>query len=136
MSKLVCFRYAWSPSVDAFQGRTVESMIAAMRPSHPHFTTQKKFCVEISRAGDRVELVTDDAGRPPEQRELATGERISGMERIEGMGQNASAMRIGVMEATGGKTPDQRNELAKQAKLDGKTKIGREMGSSEMDLSL
>ena len=52
----------------AFQGRTVDTVIAAMEAEHPHLTTQKSFYVEISRARHRAELVTDDrqgAGRAP-----------------------------------------------------------------------
>ena len=45
----------------AFQGRTVDNVIAAMEARHKHLTTQKSFCVEISRARDRAELVTDNA---------------------------------------------------------------------------
>ena len=38
-------------------------VIAAMEANHPHLTTQKSLYVEISRARDRAELVTDDAER-------------------------------------------------------------------------
>ena len=54
-------RHAWASTVHAFQGRTVDNVIAAMEATHPHLTTQKSFYVEISRARDRAELVTDDA---------------------------------------------------------------------------
>ena len=53
--------HAWASTVHAFQGRTVDNVIAAMEAHHPHLTTQKSFYVEISRARDRAELVTDDA---------------------------------------------------------------------------
>ena len=53
--------HALASTMHAFQGRTVDSVIAAMEASHPHLTTQKSFYVEISRARDRAELVTDDA---------------------------------------------------------------------------
>ena len=45
----------------ALQGRTVDNVIAAIEAGHPHLTTQKSFYVEISRARERAELVTDDA---------------------------------------------------------------------------
>ena len=45
-------------------------------------TTQKSFYVEISRARDRAELVTDDAKALREQLEAVTGERISALEGI------------------------------------------------------
>ena len=47
-----------------------------MQATHSHLTTQKSFYVEISRARDRAELVTDDAKALREQLEAVTGERI------------------------------------------------------------
>ena len=38
---------AWASTVHAFQGRTVDAVIAAMEANHPHLTTQKSFYVEI-----------------------------------------------------------------------------------------
>ena len=43
--------HAWASTVHTFQGRTVDNVIAAMEAGHPHLTTQKRFYVEISRAG-------------------------------------------------------------------------------------
>ena len=74
--------HAWASTVHAFQGRTVDNVIAAMEAEHPHLTTQKSFYVEISRARDRAELVTDDAARLRERLELTTGERISALEAV------------------------------------------------------
>ena len=74
--------HAWASTVHAFQGRTVDNVIAAMEAGHPHLTTQKSFYVEISRARDKAELVTDDATRLKEHLETATGERISALEGI------------------------------------------------------
>ena len=74
--------HAWASTVHAFQGRTVDNVIAAMEASHPHLTTQKSFYVEISRARERAELVTDDAEKLKEHLEQATGERISALEGI------------------------------------------------------
>ena len=73
---------AWASTVHAFQGRTVDNVIAAMEARHPNLTTQKSFYVEISRARDRAELVTDDAEALREQLEAVTGERISALEGI------------------------------------------------------
>ena len=67
----------------AFQGRTVDIAIAAMEANHPHLTTQKSFYVEISRARDRAELVTDDRAALKERLEAATGERIAALEAVE-----------------------------------------------------
>ena len=74
---------AWASTVHAFQGRTVDTVIAAMEANHPHLTTQKSFYVEISRARDRAELVTDDKAALKEQLEAATGERITALEAVE-----------------------------------------------------
>ena len=73
---------AWASTVHAFQGRTVDHVIAAMEANHPHLTTQKSFYVEISRARHRAELVTDDREALKERLEAATGERIAALEGI------------------------------------------------------
>ena len=73
---------AWASTVHAFQGRTVDNVIAAMEANHPQLTTAKAFYVEISRARDRAELVTDDAKALRERLETVTGERISALEGI------------------------------------------------------
>ena len=74
---------AWASTVHAFQGRTVDTVIAAMEANHPHLTTQKTLYVEISRARDRAELVTDDRDALRERLEAATGERIAALEAID-----------------------------------------------------
>ena len=74
--------HAWASTVHAFQGRTVDRVIAAMEARHKHLTTQKSFYVEISRARDRAELVTDDARALREQLEAVTGARIAALEAI------------------------------------------------------
>ena len=66
----------------AFQGRTVDTVIAAMEANHPNLTTQKTLYVEISRARDGAGLVTDDRNALREQLEAATGERIAALEAI------------------------------------------------------
>ena len=82
--------HAWASTVHAFQGRTVDNVIAAMEANHPHLTTQKSFYVEISRARDRAELVTDDAARLREQLEAVTGERVSALEGVDEAARNMS----------------------------------------------
>ena len=72
--------HGWASTVHAFQGRTVDNIIAAMESSHPHLTTRKAFYVAISRARDGAELVTDDAKRLADHLEKATGERISALD--------------------------------------------------------
>ncbi|MYG53686.1 MAG: relaxase domain-containing protein [Rhodospirillaceae bacterium] len=74
--------HAWASTVHAFQGRTVDNVIAAMQANHPTLTTAKAFYVEISRARDRAELVTDDAQVLKERLEAVTGERLSALEGI------------------------------------------------------
>ena len=81
--------HAWASTVHAFQGRTVDNVIAAMEARHPHLTTQKSFYVEISRARDRAELVTDDAAELRAQLQAVTGERIGALEGIGEMKREA-----------------------------------------------
>ena len=74
---------AWASTVHAFQGRTVDTVIAAMEANHPNLTNQKTLYVEISRARDRAELVTDDRAALRERLEAVTGERIAALEAVE-----------------------------------------------------
>ncbi len=73
---------AWANTVHAFQGRTVDHIVAAMPAGNPNLTNQKAFYVAISRARDHAELVTDDARKLSEQLERATGERISALDGV------------------------------------------------------
>ena len=73
---------AWASTVHAFQGRTVDTVIAAMEANHPHLTTQKTLYVEISRARDRAEFVTDDRAELQKRLETATGERIAALDAV------------------------------------------------------
>ena len=82
--------HAWASTVHAFQGRTVDNVIAAMEARHPHLTTQKSFYVEISRARDRADLVTDDAKELRAQLQAVTGERIAA---LEGVGETVEGAR-------------------------------------------
>ncbi len=79
--------HAWAATVHAFQGRTVDRIIAALPADHPKLTTQQSFYVAISRARDRVELVTDDAWKLSDQLEKATGERVAA---LDGVAQQAA----------------------------------------------
>ena len=94
--------HAWASTVHAFQGRTVDNVIAAMEARHPHLTTQKSFYVEISRARDRAELVTDDAGELRAQLQAATGERIAALEGIGEMEREAPEKSVEVERAAEG----------------------------------
>ncbi len=93
--------HAWASTVHAFQGRTVDNVIAAMEARHRHLTTQKSFYVEISRARDRAELVTDDAKDLRAQLESVTGERIAALEAIGEMAREEPARAPGTAPADG-----------------------------------
>ena len=84
----------------AFQGRTVDNVIAAMEARHPHLTTQKSFYVEISRARDRAELVTDDAAELRAQLQAVTGERIAALEGIGEMSRDRAGKDSEVARAS------------------------------------
>ena len=73
---------AWTSTAHAFQGRTVDNVIAAMEANHPHLTTQRTFYVAISRARDRAELITDDAARLSQHLEKATGEHVTALDAV------------------------------------------------------
>ena len=80
-----------SPTVHAFQGRTVDNVIAVMEANHPKLSTQKSFYVEISRARHNAELVTDDAKTLRETLEAATGERVAALEGVGAAVERARA---------------------------------------------
>ena len=92
---------SWASTVHAFQGRTVDNVVAAMEANHPHLTTQKSFYVEISRARDRAELVTDDAARLREQLETVTGERVSALEGVGEASRDVPTRGMEVNEKAG-----------------------------------
>ena len=97
--------HAWASTVHAFQGRTVDNVIAAMEARHPHLTTQKSFYVEISRARDRAELVTDDAAELRAQLQAVTGERIAALEGIGEMPREAPGKGAEAAKTEAGKEP-------------------------------
>ena len=101
---------AWASTVHAFQGRTVDNVIAAIEANHPNLTNQKMLYVEISRARDRAELVTDDKAGLKEQLEALSGERIAALEALgedraraseTGAGRDVGASRDGPQPGTG-----------------------------------
>ena len=97
--------HAWASTVHAFQGRTVDNVIAALEARHPDLTTQKSFYVEISRARDRAELVTDDAAGLRAQLQAVTGERIAALEGIGEMPRQ-SPEKAAEAAPTGERRPD------------------------------
>ncbi len=94
--------HAWASTVHAFQGRTVDNVIAVMEAKHPKLSTQKSFYVEISRARHNATLVTDDAKTLRETLEAATGERVSA---LEGIGVAAALTRAEEKSAERERTP-------------------------------
>ena len=134
--------HAWASTVHAFQGRTVDNVIAAMEARHPHLTTQKGFYVEISRARDRAELVTDDARDLKAQLEAVTGERIAALEGIGEMPREEPARAVDTPKPDGrqrereperaaGRAQDRAAETAKdrdKAAPDGPSRPGRGAG--------
>ena len=60
----------------------MDTVIAAIEANHPNLTNQKMLYVEISRARDRAELVTDDKAALKERIEGLTGERITALEAL------------------------------------------------------
>ena len=119
--------HAWASTVHAFQGRTVDNVIAEMEANHPHLTTAKSFYVEISRARDRAELVTDDAGALRERLEAVTGERISA---LEGIGESIRPEKVVEGKSVSdGKGPGrERSVLPSMGSVDGKEgKTGKEI---------
>ena len=73
---------AWAATVHAFQGRTVDRIIAAMPADNSRLTTQQAFYVAISRARNRAELITDDAWKLADQVQAATGERVAALDGV------------------------------------------------------
>ncbi|MYE05674.1 MAG: hypothetical protein F4Y04_00355 [Chloroflexi bacterium] len=108
---------AWCSTVHSFQGRTVDNVIAAMEANHPALTTQKALYVEISRARDRAELVTDDAQALKERLEAVTGMRLSA---LEGIGEDVRTRREADWEyASAGKEHEhQRDEDAANKRIE------------------
>ncbi len=110
---------AWASTVHAFQGRTVDTVIAAIEANHPNLTNRKMLYVEISRARDRAELVTDDKAALKEQLEALTGERIAALEALgEAKAKAPEAAKAGGMDAeiggerSAGRTPEPEKTLA------------------------
>ena len=134
--------HAWASTVHAFQGRTVDNVIAAMEARHPHLTTQKSFYVEISRARDRAELVTDDAAELRAQLQAVTGERIAALEGIgemkrdtpEKAAETAQTPEAGRVRGRGegaGKVPDRTKTPAAEPEP-----LARDRSKGGMDLGL
>ena len=118
---------AWASTVHAFQGRTVDTVIAAIEADHPNLTNRKMLYVEISRARDRAELVTDDKAGLKEQLEALSGERIAALEALgedraraseTGTGKEVGASRDGPQPGTGREKEPEKTPEPKTADRD------------------
>ena len=99
----------------------MDTVIAAMEANHPNLTTQKTLYVEISRARDRAELVTDDKAALREQLEAATGERIAALEAVEpekAKGRDADPEAGRSAEREGGASPSQERERTAEPEME------------------
>ena len=72
--------HAWATTIHSFQGRTVDTIVAAMESGNRALINQKALYVAISRARYRAELITDDGRKLADQLERATGERVSALD--------------------------------------------------------
>ena len=86
-----------------------------MKANHLHFTTQKSFYIEISRARDRAQL------------EAATGERIAALEGIGEMPREARDNAIEAPRQARGRRPNRwlRNGNSRQAWTSGCDRMAR-----------
>ena len=65
------------------QGSTADRVIAVLDSSHGALTDQSTFYVEISRARDGAEILTDNREQLIEVLEANTGERATGLEAMD-----------------------------------------------------
>ncbi|MDE0372360.1 MAG: ATP-binding domain-containing protein [Rhodospirillales bacterium] len=72
--------HAWATTIHSFQGRTVDTIVAAMESGNRALVNQKALYVAISRARYRAELITDDGRKLADQLERASGERLSALD--------------------------------------------------------
>ena len=76
VSQLHYLGHAWAQTGHAYQGQTIDHIIAAM-PSLSGLTDQKSFYVDISRARQEVTFLTDNVDRLRETLKQQTGEERS-----------------------------------------------------------
>ena len=74
--------HAWSSTVHGAQGSTADRVIAVLDSSHGALTDQSTFYVEISRARDGAEILTDNREQLVEMLVANTGERPTAEEAI------------------------------------------------------
>ena len=74
--------HAWSSTVHGAQGSTADGVIAVLDSGHGALADQSTFYVEISRARDRVAVLTDNREQLVEVLEANTGERATALEAV------------------------------------------------------
>ena len=110
-----------------------------MEARHPNLTTQKSFYVEISRARDRAELVTDNATELRVRLQAATGERIAALEGIGEMKREGSE-RATEADGRGGRQAERgtghKRERAVGRDTDGQVVVPTRDRGTDRDLGL
>ena len=131
---------AWAATIHAFQGRTVNRIIAALPANHPQLTTQKSFYVAISRARYGLELVTDEASQLADHLEKATGERVAALDAVRDMEREIVAGADKPTESGDGRERNESPELdqAGEAERESERDMthGRAPKVAEMDFDL
>ena len=74
--------HAWSTTVHAAQGMTIDAAIGVLDTGHGALTGQAGLYVEASRARDRFVLVTNDRERLEEVLEANDGSRMTALEAV------------------------------------------------------
>ena len=98
---------AWASTIHAFQGRTVDRIVAAMPAGNPNLVNQKSLYVAISRARDRADLITDDPKRLADHLQQATGERIAALDGVAKHAEREAAKQAELpFESHGGHARD------------------------------
>ena len=97
---------------------TVDNVIAAIEANHPNLTNRKMLYVEISRARDRAELVTDDKAALREQIQALTGERIAALEAVEPEKSGAREVDRSPDGERGSSVPQERDRIPEPKSVD------------------
>jgi conjugative relaxase-like TrwC/TraI family protein len=72
--------YAYALTVHAAQGKTYKNAIGVLESEHNHLTHQRLFYVALSRAKEKVTLISDDKNKLIETLSQKTGAKSSSME--------------------------------------------------------
>lgn len=80
---LAALDYDYANTVHAYQGRTVDRLIAAMDSRNANLTHQKSFYVALSRASHGVDILTDDRAQLQTTIAAETGEKIAALDLVQ-----------------------------------------------------